>query len=126
MIQSQTETGKLAGKLLRQPRVRARKAEGDNEDVLLDHFLGKSFCVVGRETSDLALGDEAKTILEQLGGSNLALTDLEVTEGRFDSLFEEHAAVLVRPDRYIFGVTDKEWSLDQLVLELGKKLSFTG
>lgn len=126
MIQSQTETGKLAGKLLRQPRVRARKAEGDNEDILLDHFLGKSFCVVGRETNDLALGDEAKTILEQLGGSNLALTDLEVTEGRFDSLFEEHAAVLVRPDRYIFGVTDKEWSLDQLVLELGKKLSFTG
>jgi hypothetical protein len=28
----------------------------------------------------------------------------------------------VRPDRYVFGVVDKEWDLDRLLVELGRRL----
>ena len=46
----------------------------------------------------------------------------EVTEGALDRLFERHAAAVVRPDRYVFGVTDESTSLDDLVASLESKL----
>ena len=119
MIDAQTHSGQLAGKLLRQPRVRG----SDGQSVLLDELMGKHFCIVGREKSDLALGQQASSVLSKLGGQTLALADLEILEGRFDSLFDEHTAAIVRPDRYIFGVVDEDWPLDALVRELGRQLS---
>jgi len=38
-------------------------------------------------------------------------------------LFDRHAAAVVRPDRYIFGVVDAAWNLDRLLSELARKLA---
>ncbi|MCF6196156.1 MAG: chorismate-binding protein [Emcibacter sp.] len=43
-------------------------------------------------------------------------------EGELDRVFERHAALVLRPDRYIFGVVDDNWNLDALMVELGRKL----
>ena len=78
--------------------------------------------VVGPEATDVAIWSEAETLLARLGGHAASLENLELVEGELDWVFENHPAVVIRPDRYIFGVVDHDWSLDDLLLELGKKL----
>jgi len=43
--------------------------------------------------------------------------------GEMDRLFEDHPAVLLRPDRFVFGVVDEVYDLDRLVAELVRSLS---
>jgi hypothetical protein len=107
------------GSMLRQPSVRG--AEGAVHR--LDEVLGSSFTVVARKLSDMVLGTEAKGVLGRLGGRTVCLEDLEIVEGELDRVFERHSALVLRPDRYIFGVVDDDWNLDALLLELGRKLA---
>ncbi len=107
------------GCMLRQPSVR-----GDDGAVhRLDEVFGSSFTAVARKASDLVLGLEAEGVLERLGGRVVCLEDLVVVEGELDRVFDTHAALILRPDRYIFGVVDDDWNLDALVLELGRKMA---
>ena len=63
-------------------------------------------------------------MLAVIGGSGLyGLEGLEVVRGEMDQLFDGHPAVVVRPDRHIFGLVDEKWSLDRLLAELGRKLA---
>ena len=45
-----------------------------------------------------------------------------MVEGKLDSLCETHPAVVVRPDRLIFGVVDADHDLDRLLGELARKV----
>jgi hypothetical protein len=58
-----------------------------------------------------------------LQGRTLSLEGLEVVSGAWDFLFDEHPALVLRPDRYIFGVVDDAWDLDRVLVELGRKLA---
>lgn len=107
------------GELLRQPGVRdVGGAEGK-----LDDWLGRGFAIVGRTESDVALGPEAAAVWKRLGGRCVSLAALDLVAGEHDALFGHHAAALVRPDRYVFGVTDDAWTLDALVDELARELA---
>ena len=44
-------------------------------------------------------------------------------KGEADRVFDTHPAVVLRPDRYIFGVVDEEWDLDRLLVDLGRRLA---
>jgi hypothetical protein len=63
------------------------------------------------------------------GGSSIAsarvvsLEGLAAVRGEMDRLFEDHPAVLLRPDRFVFGVVDEVYDLDRLVAELVRSLS---
>lgn len=118
LLDDQTRGDALAGYLLRQPVVR-RPAGGE---CLLDELFGRGFAVVGRTARDLRVGPEAQALLMRLGARSVGLEDLEVTTGRWDELFDVHPAVVLRPDRYIFGAVDESWPLDRLLVELGRKL----
>jgi 3-(3-hydroxy-phenyl)propionate hydroxylase len=118
LVKSQTRGEHPVGFLLRQPTVRG----ADGVECRLDELLGRSFAVVARKQSDLRLGSEARAILRRLGGRVVSLEGLEVTLGEWDHLFDAHPAVVLRPDRYIFGVVDEQWDLDGLLAELGRKL----
>ena len=108
------------GAMLRQPSVR----EGNDGAVCrIDEIFGPSFAVVGRKASDLRMSAEASAVLERLGGRAVSLEGLELVEGEMDWAFNSHSAVVLRPDRYIFGVVDDDWDLDGLLIELGRKLS---
>jgi 3-(3-hydroxy-phenyl)propionate hydroxylase len=119
LVDDQTPDGGPAGVMLRQPTVRS----ADGTRCRLDELLGRGFAVVGRKQGDLRLGPEAQAVLDRLGGRVVSLESLEVVEGEMDHLLDAHPAVVLRPDRYVFGVVDAQWDLDRLLVELGRKLS---
>ncbi len=119
LLDAQTGADALAGSLLRQPSVR----RPDGSECRFDELLGRGFAVVGRKASDLQLGREASRILARLGARSVHCDGLEIRAGQMDRLFDDHPAVLVRPDRHIFGVADENWPLDRLVMELANKLA---
>jgi len=118
LVKEQLGEESPVGGILCQPTVR----QPGGEERRLDELLGKGFAIVTAKQADHELGPDAAVILERLGGRALALEGLETTLGRVDPLFDAHPAVVVRPDRYIFGVVDDDWDLDRLILELGDQL----
>ena len=119
LVEAQSGGDSPVGNLLRQPTVR----RADGVECRLDELIGPGFAVVGRTPGDLHVGPEAGAILERLGGRVVSLEGLEVRVGAMDLLFESHAAAVLRPDRYVFGVVDDAWDLDRLLLELGRRLA---
>jgi 3-(3-hydroxy-phenyl)propionate hydroxylase len=119
LVEAQVESGRPVGVLLAQPTVRGP----DGGAVMLDELLGSGFAVVARKESDLRIGDAGRAVLQRIGATAVSFEELEVTRGFMDRLFEDHPAVVVRPDRYVFGVVDEEWNLDRLLLELERKLA---
>ncbi len=107
------------GFLFRQPTVRTP----NGETCRLDALLGNGFALVARNESDLALAAECTAFLDRIGARRVSLDGVEAVEGTFDRLLDDHAAAIVRPDGYVFGVTDAEHSLDGLVRSLEAKLA---
>ena len=118
LMTEQRRNDEPIGELLRQPTV--RDAMGQTRRI--DDFFGPGFTVVGRTAGDLKMSAEANAVVERLGGQVVSLEGLDVVEGEMDRVFESHAAVVVRPDRYVFGVVNDEWDLDRLLVELGRRL----
>jgi 3-(3-hydroxy-phenyl)propionate hydroxylase len=118
LMTEQCGANEPVGGMLRQPTVR----KGDGTCCRIDEIFGPSFAAVGRKPSDLRMGAEASALLERLGGRAVSLEGLEVEEGAMDGVFHSHAAVVLRPDRYIFGIVDDNWDLDGLLGELGRRL----
>ena len=102
-----------------QPKVRGADGGVDR----LDAHLGKGFALVGRTRDDVRVGAEAQRLLERLSVRKVAVDELEVVEGESDPLFGNYSAIVVRPDRLIFGVVTEEHDLDGLLVELARKLS---
>ncbi len=118
LVMEQAGNAGPVGALLRQPRVRC--AEGNL--CLLDELFGVGFVAIARKTTDLAISQASEEILRRIGGRTVSLEGVEVVEGEFDHLLDRHPALVIRPDRYVFGVVDGDWSLDRLLRELGQKL----
>jgi 3-(3-hydroxy-phenyl)propionate hydroxylase len=118
LLDAQSNGAHPVGQPMRQPTVR----RPGGEPFRLDDLLGRGFAVIARKQSDLRLGSKAEAVLSRLGGRSVHLEGLEVVEGELDRLFDAHPAVLLRPDRYVFGVVDETSDLDRLLLELGRKL----
>ena len=97
--QADSETG--IGHLFAQPIVR----DADGRECRLDDLLGSGFALVGTHDGALALSDNNLALLQRLGGRRVSLAGITPIRGRFDRIFRAADAVLVRPDRYIFGHT---------------------
>jgi 3-(3-hydroxy-phenyl)propionate hydroxylase len=106
------------GAIFAQPTVRG----ADGNERRLDEQLGRGFAVVGRTPDDLRIGDAARAIVDRLGVRLVSIEGLEAARGGFDRTFEAHPAVVVRPDRYVFGCVDSDWNLDRLLAELARRL----
>jgi len=104
----------VTGYLFNQPTVKAP----DGHTAMLDEILGPGFAVVVRDAGALALGESNRAWLEGIDARVVDLSGLELVSGHWDRLFGAHAAAVVRPDRYVFGVTDDRHSLDDLVTNL--------
>ncbi|MCP4908265.1 MAG: hypothetical protein GY910_25105 [bacterium] len=83
----------------------------------LDELLGLEFALVGRRASDLELS------ADRLGIARVAIEDARVVEGKLDRIFQKTPALLVRPDRYVYGVVDTEISIDDLFQELAQQIA---
>ena len=107
------------GGRLRQPTVR----DTNGVTCRVDEIFGPSFAVIGRTEADLEMSPEARGILDQIGGRTVSLEGLEDVEGSTDGAFYTHSALVLRPDRYVFGVVDDDWDLDRLLRELGERMA---
>jgi len=119
LFADQIRDGEITGQLFRQPTVRT----ADGSSTRLDSLLGPGFSVIGRDSAALQISDHSREILARLEASVVSLEGLELEEGDFDALFENHEAAVIRPDRYVFGVSDDATSLDDVIAALPSLLA---
>lgn len=108
----------VTGYLFSQPTV----ASFGGRARMFDVALGAGFAVVGRDAAALEMSEESRAWLAGRGIRIVNIGAYELVQGRWDRLFGNHGAAIVRPDRYVFGVTDESHSLDALVARLRTKL----
>ena len=114
----QVSDGGSTGYLFNQPIVSA----GEGDAFRLDDRLGPGFALVARSRDELRVSPESLAVLKRLDARCVSLDGLKVCHGRLDRLFEQAAAAVVRPDRYVFGHVDGQTTLDDLVHALAGKL----
>jgi 3-(3-hydroxy-phenyl)propionate hydroxylase len=88
-----------------------------NQTQRLDELLGPGFALVLPEP--MLLSETALAIMAKLKIQLVCAADFEIVRGRLSS---ERNAVLIRPDRYVFGHTDVHTDIDTLLSALCRKL----
>lgn len=121
VVGEQVSDAGVTGYLFNQPTV----TDASGREAMLDEWLGRGFAVVGRDTASLAMSEDSRAKLRRLGAGTIDLSKYRLVAGEWDRLFANHGAVIVRPDRYVFGVTDAAHSLDELVALLDAKWNAT-
>ncbi len=118
IIVEQVSNEGSTGYLFSQPMVK------DNSDnvFLLDEKLDQDFTIVVRTESEIELNEISRSIISRLGMTIISLEDFTAVRGHFDRLFTGSQAVVVRPDRYVFGHTSDQLDLNQLLAQLADKL----
>jgi 3-(3-hydroxy-phenyl)propionate hydroxylase len=129
-----------AGSLFVQPRVRHAGISGDS--VLLDDVLQSRFLIASdSERAQAWLTPESIDLWRRLNGERIVLGTPAQSRERdgaadpdvqffveTDSLFadwmaqQDCSAVVVRPDRYVFGVASNAAQLNRLVSEVGRRV----
>lgn len=88
----------------------------------LDDLLGPGFSILSRK-ADPELSSSSRRLINDLGINLVAVDEIEVRQGRLSG--ERFDAVLIRPDKYIFGHTDDSHTLDELLDRLAHSLHLT-
>ncbi|GKQ52486.1 bifunctional 3-(3-hydroxy-phenyl)propionate/3-hydroxycinnamic acid hydroxylase [Bradyrhizobium sp. Ce-3] len=124
----------LAGRLFVQPHVRAP----DGRTCRLDDLLQAEFAIVTAAAEPMAwLSDASRAAWQHLAGQRVVITALGESsdangilsmverDGLFANWMQQHdvAAVIVRPDRYVFGAAGNAGELNMLVGQLLQNLS---
>ena len=88
-----------------------------------DYLLGDNFAIVSRSSIDL--NAEEKEFLDSIG-TKIVNLDKKMIESNIwmSSMIEENKIYLVRPDKYVFGLTDKDISLSDLIDDLKNRIGF--
>lgn len=117
VVEEQVCDAGVTGYLFNQPTVTDRSGR----TAMLDEWLGSGFAVVGRDADALRMNDASRAVLRRFGAGLVDLSKYDLRDGQWDRIFTNHAAAVVRPDRYVFGVTDDAHTLDRLVAILDRK-----
>ncbi|MEZ5557076.1 MAG: bifunctional 3-(3-hydroxy-phenyl)propionate/3-hydroxycinnamic acid hydroxylase [Pseudomonadales bacterium] len=88
----------------------------------LDELLGPGFALVARDELPV-LSDASRSIMDRLGGRQCTLADLRIEQGRLDPLFDDATVAIVRPDRYVFGHSTPDTTVEDLLKSLADKLT---
>ena len=118
ILHEQVQAAGCTGYPFAQPTVR----DGHGHAFPLDERLGGGFAIVAKTAADLNLNAASRALVERLGITATTLEDLEVVRGNLDRVFQSSNAAIVRPDRYLFGHTTNELSLDALLSVLEDRL----
>jgi 2-polyprenyl-6-methoxyphenol hydroxylase-like FAD-dependent oxidoreductase len=94
----------------------------DGRNGRFNDLAGGGFVLLTRQRP--VLSDEHARFLEQVGAQLAVLGDLDDLDGRLTAWLDEHdvAAVLIRPDSYVFGAAATLDSLPSLVEDLRTQL----
>jgi 2-polyprenyl-6-methoxyphenol hydroxylase-like FAD-dependent oxidoreductase len=91
----------------------------------LDDLVGNAFVLLARHEPDLP-ADQVE-LLERIGAQLVALDQIHDVDGRLTAWLDEHelAAVVVRPDAYVFGAAEALEDVPTLIDELRAHLFIT-
>jgi 2-polyprenyl-6-methoxyphenol hydroxylase-like FAD-dependent oxidoreductase len=97
----------------------------DGQEGRFDDLVGKGFVLLTRRAPELPL--PVADALDVIGAKIVALDELEDLDDRLTAWLDEHrvAAVLVRPDAYVFGAVQALEDVPALVDDLRSHLSIT-
>ena len=118
MLEQVSDEGST-GYLFSQPIVK----DPDGNEFRFDDRLGHGFSIITRSPSQLDITPGNQAVLEKLNIVTTSIDNLEEVRGHFDRLFSHADAVIVRPDRYVFGHTTEELDLNGLIESLKSKLA---
>lgn len=108
--------------------IEGRIGRGDRVD-MFDNIVGLGkFVLLARDNATLdRLSARSREILNFVGGVAVSLGELKDIDGTYMRWLDHLgvAAVLVRPDFYMFGAVDRGEHIDSLVQELGRQLHVT-
>lgn len=104
---------RLVGTLAPQPLLRKEGAE-----VPMDEVLGTGFRLITSERWSGPERFELEPRFAQLSGVIFELNAANKASEQFDALLQNHAAILIRPDHYIYGVSQNDVGTAELLRDL--------
>ena len=91
------------------PQALVKTAQGDT---LLDDLIGANFAIVSAQPLP-ELSPAHQALLDRIGAKQIVLTEAERASTSMDLLLAFHQAVILRPDRYIFGLVNADAPLER-------------
>ena len=118
ILHEQVEAAGYTGYPFSQPTVR----DANEHAFPLDERLGKGFAIVAKTAAGLQMNATSRALVDRLGITATTVEGLDVVRGNLDRVFSTSDVAVVRPDRYLFGHTTEELSLDALLSVLEERL----
>lgn len=118
ILHEQVQAAGCTGYPFSQPTVRDTKGRV----FPLDQRLGQGFAIVAKTEAHLKLNAASRALVSRLGIAVTAVEGLDVVRGKLDRVFSSSDVAVVRPDRYLFGHTTENLSLDALLAVLEDRL----
>ena len=116
VLSKQVSNAGATGYLLPQPVVR----DPEGKEVRFDDLLGAHFALLTH--GSVSMNQRSAALIEALQIQLLDVSTLEMVRGKLPELLQTGEALLIRPDRLVFGHTDAEVSLDSLFTHLAELL----
>ena len=120
VVKEQVSNEGATGYLLPQPVVR----DGQGREILFDELLGAHFALVSN--GSYAFDEETTSVLRALEIQMIDVSKLEIVRGKFPACLQHGEALLLRPDRIVFGHTNADISADTLITRLADSLKYLG
>jgi hypothetical protein len=117
VIYEQISNEGLTGYLMPQPVV--RNAQG--QELRFDYLLGPNFALL--TNGHVELSQESLVMMSALHVKSIDVRTLTLVNGTFPDQLQNNEAVLLRPDRLVFGHTDAKTTVDTLISRLALALS---
>jgi len=112
ILKDQISNKGITGYLLSQPEVKTLKGNLEKLDVL----LGEGFSLISHKP--LSLNEKSREILDRLKVRLVTTAELRPSSGQYPEALLAGEALLVRPDKIIFGHTTSLVSVDDLLSAL--------
>ena len=120
VVTEQVSNEGATGYLLPQPVVR----DGRGREILFDELLGAHFALLSNGSH--AFDEETTSVLRALEIQIIDVSKLEIVRGKFPACLKQGEALLLRPDRIVFGHTNSDISADTLITRLADSLKYLG
>ena len=95
--------------------------DAQGQELRFDDLLGPNFALL--TNGHITLSQESLAMMSALQVKSIDVKTLTLVNGTFPDQLQDNEAVVVRPDRLVFGHTDAKITVDRLISSLAQALS---